>query len=111
MGYYISNFLMGICKSCGNHPQNNKEKNKSKYTKENPITNIYNQPINESIREINSKSGEKGIGFLCRIQFKINIYALITSNNILNKGDLISGENILVYFKNSDKYYRNNFQR
>jgi len=95
---------MGICKSCCNKPQNNKEKNKSKYTKENSITNIYNQPINESICEINSKSGGKGIGFLCRIQFKINIYALITSNNILNKGDLISGENILVYFKNNDKY-------
>jgi hypothetical protein len=95
---------MGICESKHKTSQNINKENQTYYTEENPITNKYNTPISESICEINSKSGTKGIGFFCRINFGINIYALITSNKILNNGDLISGQNILIYFKNNDIY-------
>ena len=95
---------MGICESKPKTPQNINKENQTYYTEENLIINKYNTPISESICEINSKSGTKGIGFFCRIPFGINIHALITSNKILNNGDLISGQNILIYFKNNDKY-------
>ena len=94
---------MGICESNPKPPQNINKENQTYYTEENPIINKYNTPISKSICEINSKSGTKGIGFFCRIPFG-NIHALITSNEILNNGDLISGQNILIYFKNNDKY-------
>ena len=95
---------MGICNSICNPSENKNRKNQTYYTEENITTNKYNPPNNESICEIKSKSGAEGIGFLCRMPFGINVHALVTSNKILNNGDLISGQNILIYFKNNDIY-------
>ena len=48
-----------------------------------------------------------GIGFFCRIPFFNNMHplpVLITSNLILNNIDFTPGNNIVLYFKNSNRY-------
>ena len=68
-----------------------------------------NSSFKESLCEITSKSGEKIIGFFGMIPFGLNIPVLITSNKILNNGDFISENNILIYLKNKDRYFSMKF--
>lgn len=113
---------MGLC--CCTKP-NGELKQKGNNEQGNIILITAN--VDESICEIKSRSGLKGIGFFVKIPFPKNnktINVLITSNKLINEYDLTDANNIKLYIKNNNnnttidsnidnnrKFYTNNEYR
>ena len=90
---------MGLC--CCTKP-NGELKQKGNNEQGNIISITAN--VDESICEIKSRSGLKGIGFFVKIPFPKNnktINVLITSNKLINEYDLTDANNIKLYLKNN----------
>ena len=99
---------MGICEACyssKNGINNSFQGSKSLQTSMTPSI----MQSNESICEINSNSGDKIIGFCAKIPFGENLPVLITSNKVLNNGNFISDNCLMLYFKKNDKCISLNF--
>ena len=83
------------------------EKNNYQKIQNNKTINTFPLQINEKLCQIKSRNGIIGVGFFCRIPFNNNMQllpVLITSNLILNNIDFTPGNNIVLYFKNSNRY-------